>query len=38
MREKHKRDIVLKTVPVTNEKYWSSEVITGVSVRRKGAY
>lgn len=28
MRERHKRDIVLKTDPVTNEKYWSNEVVT----------
>ena len=28
MRERHKRDIVLKTDPVTKEKYWSNEVIT----------
>lgn len=28
MRERHKRDIVLNTDPVANEKYWSNEVIT----------
>ena len=28
MRERHKRDIVLKTDPVTKEKYWSNEVVT----------
>ena len=28
MRERHKRDIVLKTDPETNEQYWSNEVIT----------
>ena len=28
MIERHKRDIVLKTDPVTREKYWSNEVVT----------
>ena len=28
MRERHRRDIVLKTDPVTREKYWSNEVVT----------
>ena len=28
MIERHKRDIVLKTYPVTREKYWSNEVVT----------
>lgn len=28
MRERHKRDIVLKTDPVTNEKYWYNKVVT----------
>lgn len=28
MRARHKRDIVLKTDPVTNEKYWSNEIVT----------
>ena len=28
MIERHRRDIVLKTDPVTREKYWSNEVVT----------
>ena len=28
MKEKQKRDLVLKTDPETNERYWSQEVIT----------
>ena len=34
MRERHKRDIVLKTDPVTNEKYWPSVYMLSCTTKK----